>query len=67
MKQEWDPYEQLMQLINFAKAADQHISNLLHNQAEMVKAHNALQKDYQEIKRELRLIKEMLNETTGKK
>ena len=67
MRNDFDPYEELMELINFAKAADQHIGNLLKNQTEMVKAHNALQRDYQEIKRELRLIKEMLNETTGEK
>jgi hypothetical protein len=56
-----------MELKRFAHAADQHIGNLLKNQTEMVKAHNALQNDYQEIKKELRIIKEMLNETAGKK
>ena len=64
----FDPYEELMELKRFAQAADQHIGNLLQNQTQMVKAHNALQQDYQEIKRELRIIKEMLqNETAGKK
>ena len=68
MRSDWDPYEELMELKRFAHAADQHIGNLLKNQTEMVKAHNALQQDYQEIKRELRIIKEMLkNETAGKK
>lgn len=64
----FDPYEELMELKRFAQAADQHIGNLLQNQTQMVKAHNALQQDYQEIKRELRIIKEMLkNETAGEK
>ena len=56
MKQEWDPYEQLLQLINFAKAADQHINNLLKNQQEMVKAINSQSKrldNLQEILRRL--------------
>ena len=67
MRQDFDPYEELMELKRFAQAADQHIGNLLKNQTEIVRAHNALQNDYQEIKRELRIIKEMLNETTGEK
>ena len=56
MKQEWDPYEQLLELINFAKAADQHIGNLLKNQQEMVKAINSQSKrldNLQEILRRL--------------
>jgi len=36
-----DPYERLIELERFAKAADQHIANLLRNQTHMVKAHNA--------------------------
>jgi len=68
MRNDFDPYEELMELKRFAQAADQHIGNLLKNQTEIVRAHNALQNDYQEIKRELRIIKEMLqNETAGKK
>lgn len=56
MKQQWDPYEQLLQLIDFAKAADQHIGNLLKNQQEMVKAINSQSKrldNLQEILRRL--------------
>jgi len=56
MKQGWDPYEELMQLINFAKAADQHIGNLLTNQQELVKAINSQSKrldNLQEILRRL--------------
>lgn len=37
---EFDPYDELMELVRFAKAADQHIGNLLKNQQEMVKAIN---------------------------
>jgi len=56
VKQEWDPYEQLLELITFAKAADQHIGNLLKNQQEMVKAINSQSKrldNLQEILRRL--------------
>jgi len=36
-----DPYDRIVELERFAKAADQHIANLLRNQQQMVKAHNA--------------------------
>jgi ABC-type transporter Mla subunit MlaD len=52
----FDPYEQLLELITFAKAADQHIGNLLKNQQEMVKAINSQSKrldNLQEILRRL--------------
>jgi len=38
---EYDPYERIVELERFANAADQHLTNLLRNQQEMVKAHNA--------------------------
>lgn len=41
MKDNFDPYENLMELNKFAKAADQHIGNLLKNQTEVVRAHNS--------------------------
>ena len=37
----FDPLEELLELKRFAKAADQHISNLLKNQEQMVKAINS--------------------------
>jgi hypothetical protein len=38
---DWDPYERIVELEKFARVADQHLANLLKNQQEMVKAHNA--------------------------
>ena len=64
MKQEWDPYEQLLELINFAKAADQHISNLLKNQQEMVKAINSQSKRLDNLQEILRRLND---EITGEK
>ena len=64
MKQGWDPYEELMQLINFAKAADQHIGNLLTNQQELVKAINSQSKRLDNLQEILRRLND---EITGEK
>jgi len=64
MKQEWDPYEQLLELINFAKAADQHIGNLLKNQQELVKALNSQSKRLDNLQEILRRLND---EITGEK
>jgi hypothetical protein len=39
---DWDPYEDLVELKNFAVAADAHIANLLKNEKEMISAINEL-------------------------
>lgn len=36
----FNPYERIIELERFAKAADTHIGNLLKNQTSMVTAHN---------------------------
>jgi len=38
---DFDPYQRIVELEQFANVADRHLTNLLKNQAEMVKAHNA--------------------------
>jgi len=67
----WDPYEKIMELERFAKAADQHIGNLLKNQQEMVKAFNNQTETVNTLKFEIAklqtLMEEMKNETAGKK
>jgi glycerol-3-phosphate responsive antiterminator len=67
----WDPYERIIELERFAKAADQHIANLLKNQQEMVKAFNSQSNTLNDLKFEIAklqtLMEEMKNETAGKK
>lgn len=61
MKPPFDPYEKLVQLELFAKAADQHIANLLKNQKSIVEVSNSHQQQIDELKQ---IIKELKNETT---
>jgi glycerol-3-phosphate responsive antiterminator len=67
----FDPYERMIELERFAKAADQHIGNLLKNQQEMVKAFNSQSETVNILKFEIAklqtLMEEMKNETAGKK
>lgn len=68
---DFDPYERMIELERFAKAADQHIGNLLKNQQEMVKAFNSQSETVNTLKFEIAklqtLMEEMKNETAGKK
>ena len=41
-----NPYDTLVELVNFAEAADQHITQMYKNQKRMIKEYNALRKDY---------------------
>ena len=67
----FNPYERIMELERFAKAADIHIGNLLKNQQEMVKAFNNQSNTLNDLKFEIAklqtLMEEMKNETAGKK
>jgi len=67
----FNPYERIIELERFAKAADQHIANLLKNQQEMVKAFNNQSNTLNDLKFEIAklqtLMEEMKNETAGKK
>lgn len=67
----FDPLEELLELKRFAKAADQHISNLLKNQEQMVKAINSQSEQIKRLENTVKyykkIIKEIHNETTGKK
>jgi len=67
----FNPYERIIELERFAKAADQHIANLLKNQQEMVKAFNSQSNTLNDLKFEIAklqtLMEEMKNETAGKK
>jgi len=71
MKQEWDPYEELIELKRFATAADRHIGNLLNNQEQMIKAINSQSQQIKKLENTIKfykkLIKEMNDETTGTK
>lgn len=57
--EDYDPYEELENLKQFAAAADMHIMQLITNQDNMVKQINALQKDLLQL---IRVNKELAKE-----
>ena len=64
MKPSFDAFETLMDLIDKHNSLAQTTQQMAKNIEQIVLAHNALQKDFKELKREIRVIKEKLNETT---
>lgn len=60
MNNEFDPYEELMELIKFAQSADKHINLLVKNQSQMIIAVN-------ELSAKIEKIEEKVNETSRKK
>lgn len=64
MRPSFDPYDTLMDLIDKHNSLAKTTQQMAKNIEQIVLAHNALQKDFKEIKREIRVIKEKLNETT---
>jgi hypothetical protein len=63
MKPNWDPYNEIVKLNNFAKAADQHIGNLLQNEKEMVIAINTQSTQIKELQN---IVKELKDEIARK-
>lgn len=49
-RDEQTPYDTLIELVNFATAADQHINTLIRNQKEMIKQYNNLKHDVDQLK-----------------
>ena len=45
-KDKSNPYDTLLGLVNFAEAADQHITQMYKNQKKMLSEYNNLRKDY---------------------
>ena len=60
MNNEFDPYEELMELIKFAQSADKHINLLVKNQSQMIIAVN-------ELSAKIEKIEEKVNETSRPK
>jgi len=60
MNNEFDPYEELMELIKFAQSADKHINLLVKNQSQMIIAVN-------ELSAKIEKIEEKINETSRPK
>ncbi|MAH72470.1 MAG: hypothetical protein CMK29_00040 [Porticoccaceae bacterium] len=63
---EFDPYQELIELKNFAKAADQHLSNLLQNQKQFIQAINSQTDRISALEKRIELMEKM-NETARKK
>ena len=55
------PYDTLVELVNFCQVADQHISNLVKNQKEMVKQYNNLKHEVAQIKMRLAAWEAVVN------
>lgn len=49
-RDEQTPYDTLVELVNFAQVADQHINNLIKNQKQIIKEYNRLKNDLDQIK-----------------
>ena len=64
MLSKWDPYDTLMDLIDKHNAVANTTQQIQKNIEQIVLAHNQLQKDFREIKRTIRVIKEKLDETS---
>jgi len=64
MKPTFDPYDTLMDLIDKHNSLASSVTQIQTNIQQIVLAHNQLQKDFKEIKRAIRVIKEKLDETT---
>ena len=62
----FDPYQELIELKNFAKAADQHLSNLLQNQKQFIQAINSQTDRISALEKRIELMEKM-NETARKK
>lgn len=58
MQTDFDPYDNLMELNKFAKAADVHLTNLLKNQKEIVTAVNNLSKRIDKVNERLKILEE---------
>tara|TARA_B100000212_G_C27267858_1_gene487393 strand:- start:478 stop:684 length:207 start_codon:yes stop_codon:yes gene_type:complete len=63
---DFDPYQELIELKNFAKAADQHLSNLLQNQKQFIQAINSQTDRISALEKRIELMEKM-NETARKK
>lgn len=62
MKGDFDPYQELIELKEFAKAADQHIANLLNNQKQFVAAINDTNKRCERIEYKIRQLEHRIDE-----
>lgn len=70
MKHEWwqgkqDPYDTLVDLVNFCKAADTHITNTNENIKVLVQQHNKLKQDYEQMKHRIIALEAVATEIIG--
>lgn len=66
-KHEWwanktDPYDTLIQLVEFAEAADKHITNHNNNFKVVSNQHNLLKQDYEQMKHRIVALEAVVNE-----
>lgn len=59
-KSDFDPYNELMELSKFAKAADVHITNLVNNEKQIIKAVNEISEQVKQVKDRIKLMERVL-------
>jgi len=60
MKQEWDPYDHLMEITHFCNSADDHIKTLIENQKVFIETINDMKQEIQILKDNLDLVERIL-------
>ena len=60
MQPNFDAYDELLKLIDFANRADEHLTNLLNNQRYIVESINSLAEASMEIQERIELLEELL-------
>lgn len=71
MKPEFDAYEEMLKLIDFAHRADTHLTNLLNNERHIVDSINDISKRLHDLETRIELLEDILQgdsyEITGTK
>lgn len=66
MKQDWDPYDTLMELVNKHHQTQQQLQVIQNNFNQVAKAHNELRDQVTQIKLAIKTLKETIDEVTRK-
>jgi hypothetical protein len=64
---DFDPYNELVELRNFAKAADVHITNLVNNEKQIIKAVNEISEQVKQVRERIKLMDRVLQELAKEK
>jgi len=67
MLNEIDPYQDILELKQFAMRVDEHLNKLIHNQKEFITAINETSDKVKQLQERLQLLEVVLNEIARKK